>query len=234
MSNKSQGYIRLPRSLTEDPLYRDARHAHQCVFNRLILLAAYSPQEHDIRGNIILIKPGQLCYSLNKIAELTGKYTSKDDVEGALRHFGRRCHFLLHEVLHQKSIITITHKDTYDLIIKSTPPSTPPPLLHHSSTNDNSDKNNRTLNSDIDGVHSSQVKNKPIAKDYRSTDKQHSIASFDPRFFDPDTYLLPNRQPLSRRCANAFKKYKAEELPKLYAAIEILEETLQETKKSNC
>jgi len=132
--SRTPPHIRIPNSVLDDPLYYDARLTHQAIFIRLIRLAAFKPMRHDIRGKIVDIKPGQLCYALQKIAELTGKHTSKDDVEGALRHFGEKCQFLLHEVLHKKSIITFLHPDICALFSISTPPTTPPPFLQDSST----------------------------------------------------------------------------------------------------
>lgn len=140
-------YFRIPDSLFNDPLFYDARHSHQIIFLRMIRLAAFMPKQHDIRGNIITIQPGQLCYSLIKIAELSGKHSSKDDVEGTLKYFEKKCQFLLHEVLHRKSLITITHTDTYNLIVNNFPPTSPPRLLQDSSKTppqiykDNNDNN---------------------------------------------------------------------------------------------
>jgi hypothetical protein len=63
---------------------------------------------------LIDLKPGQLCCSLRQIAEWA--QLTKNDVERGIDRFSK-VKILRQEVIHRKSIITITHKETYDLII---------------------------------------------------------------------------------------------------------------------
>lgn len=92
---------------------------------------------------------------------------------------------------------------------------------------------------DNDSVHKSKCKIKTTKKedspsiDYRFLDSKKSIVSppserkgtgFDPATFNPETYRLPNGNPWSLRFKRAIMKYSQDDLAKLYANIDLLEE----------
>lgn len=108
-------HIRLPDSLLEDPRFFDSSPYFQAVFIRLLRLCAFKPIEHNICGNIINLEPGQLCYTLRNIANICGKHFSKNHVERAISYF-EKVQFLKQEVRHGKTVITITHLDSYNLV----------------------------------------------------------------------------------------------------------------------
>lgn len=130
-------HIRIPDSLLEDPIFFDALPEHQIIFIRMIRLAAFIPQEHNIRGHIIDLNPGQLCYSYRKLADICGKFITKDHIEGAIKYFQRH-DFLLQEVRHKKTIITHTHSDVYALITNTSPTTSPTEVRQQSDINNKS------------------------------------------------------------------------------------------------
>jgi hypothetical protein len=115
MVYKTDTYIRPPRSLMDDCRFRDALLEHQIIFIRFIHLAAYVPFEHNIKGEIVQIRVGQLCYSLRKLAELCGKKCTLGLIRGAIRYF-EKVDFLTQTLTHEKTIISITHRETYGLL----------------------------------------------------------------------------------------------------------------------
>ena len=112
------GYIRLPRSLLTDPRFRDIAPAWQVVFLTMIRLAVWKKTEFNDHGKIITLEPGQLCYPIRRLAIECGKKTSRNQVERAIVYF---CFydFSRQDAGHRTSILTITHKDTYDLLLKT-------------------------------------------------------------------------------------------------------------------
>lgn len=74
------------------------------------------------------------------------------------------------------------------------------------------------------------------ATPYRPLKTKTSIVStptadqpkFNPATFDPKAYILPNREKLTLRCANAFAKYKGEDRIKLCANLEYFEKMCKE------
>lgn len=109
------GYIRIPRSLLNDPLWKKLSLAYQHIFIVLIEHACYQPRKFDDHGEIIELLPGQICISIREFKKLCHDQISKNDIERfflKLKLYG----FLRLEVRHRKSIITITHPDTYELI----------------------------------------------------------------------------------------------------------------------
>lgn len=122
----SHGYLRIPRSLLDDPYYDDASVIHKQILLTIIKLACWRPQEFNDKGNIVKLEIGQVCISVRELAKKSGKGITKNHVQGALKYFenaGKVRHkvrqFLRHEVRHSKSIITITHMETYNLMQNS-------------------------------------------------------------------------------------------------------------------
>lgn len=114
----SQGYIRIPRSLVDDPYYLAASVFHKQVLLTIIKLACWRPYEFNDNGNTINLEPGQLCISMRELTKKCGKGITKNHVEGALKYFEKQREVrqevrqtIRHEVRHKKTIITITDQD---------------------------------------------------------------------------------------------------------------------------
>lgn len=115
MSNN--GYFSLPRSLTRTKMWNDLPLSYQKVFIVLVDHACFNICKFDDHGHIFELKPGQFCASYAEIKELCGKHVNLIDVERAIKKF-ILYDFVRQEVRYRKSIITITHTDTYNLIIR--------------------------------------------------------------------------------------------------------------------
>ena len=114
------GYFIIPRSVTEDPRYKGARLKYQKVLHTIFELVAFSPTTHSIGVEIIPISIGQFCTSLRNLMDLCNEgvkfkddLVDKNTIERA-SHFWARCGFVRQEVIHGKTLITITVSDFYD------------------------------------------------------------------------------------------------------------------------
>lgn len=111
------GYVRLPRSLLKDDLWLDFTLIEQGVFLKILELSWFLDEDFcmDDHGVLIYIKKGQCCYTIRKLTEILGKNYTKKRVEAAIVKL-KKCRFLGQEVRHTKSIFTILHTDTYNMI----------------------------------------------------------------------------------------------------------------------
>ncbi len=113
-----EGYIKIPRSLLRNPLWIDLPPAYKEVFLVILEHVVYgAKQEFDDHGKIITLLPGQICITIRGLQDLCGKYISKNEIERAIKKLFLY-QFVRQEVRHVKTILTITHKDTYDMILK--------------------------------------------------------------------------------------------------------------------
>jgi hypothetical protein len=112
------GYIRIPRSLLNDPRIIGAPSAYLRVFLQILNYAAFEPREYNDHGVILKIEVGQAVFSMRQFAELCGPEISKDQVHRAIKYL-IKFNFVRQEVRHRKTVITITHSDTYELILES-------------------------------------------------------------------------------------------------------------------
>lgn len=109
------GHIRIPRSLLSDPLWLDLKPTTQIIFFQIVSHVCFLPQKFDDHGVMIEILPGQVCTTIREILNWCGKHFTKNDIERSVKKL-ILCGFLRQEVRHVKSIITVCHKDTYELI----------------------------------------------------------------------------------------------------------------------
>ena len=121
------GYIKIPRSLLKDPLWIDLSLESQHVFLVLLDHVCYRPRKFDDHGHLIDIEVGQICISERDLVKLCNKGMTRIKVQRSLVRL-RLCRFLSQEVRHKKSIISITHTDTYSLIKNIFEPTNEPNL----------------------------------------------------------------------------------------------------------
>ena len=134
------GYFRVPRSLTRSRLWEDAHWKYKAIFLVILDHAVFVETPFDDHGTIINLRPGQFCASQDEIAKLCGKGFSKNDIQRGLARFVKY-RFVGHEVIHKKSIITITHPETYDLICQASDAITDSKLNQKRSKNNSERKN---------------------------------------------------------------------------------------------
>lgn len=109
-SDLTPSFVALPRSILEDPLWKDTPPAQKEVFIVILENACYKPQRFDDHGHIIDLSPGQFCASIREIEKLCGKWITKKNVENAMSRF-EKYGFWGQEVRHKKTILTFTHPD---------------------------------------------------------------------------------------------------------------------------
>lgn len=160
------GYFSIPRSLIEDPLWYDLPDSYQRVFITLLSIACYKPRKFDNRGHLIDLFPGDLCITIRELSEKCGKWTSKNDVERALNKFltfGWITKNVRQESRQYKSILSITHKDTYELIIRGCETECETKLRQNldktetQKNKENKDKKENKNNQEIDHLASSMI-----------------------------------------------------------------------------
>lgn len=109
----SEGFIKIPRSLLDDPLWNSLSPVYQHIFIIIFKNACYKPRKFDDHGHILDLKPGQLCISEDDLRKLCHKSISENDIHRCivkLKLYG----FLSQKVNHKKSILTITYTSIYE------------------------------------------------------------------------------------------------------------------------
>ncbi len=99
------GFLKLPRSLLDDPLWIETPPAQKDVFLTILKLTPYHHRLFDDFGHMIELKAGQICISIREIKEKCGKWITKNQVEDALARFSRY-QLWRQERRHVRTIIT--------------------------------------------------------------------------------------------------------------------------------
>jgi len=130
--SKSNGYFIIPRSVTSDPRYKTARLKYQKVLFVLFEHVAFAPTTHAIGHKIINIRVGQLCITSRHLVKLCNEdvkfeedLVDKNIIDRAIAFF-EKCGFVSQEVIHRKSIITITVPAFYDRFKNTSEPRSEP------------------------------------------------------------------------------------------------------------
>lgn len=122
------GYFILPRSVTSDPRYQGARLKYQKVLFIIFENVAFAPTTHAISTEIIPIQIGQLCVSERNLMDLCneGVKYKEDKIDKNIAHravhFWSRCGFVRQEVIHDKTLLTITVPGFYERNKKTSEP----------------------------------------------------------------------------------------------------------------
>jgi hypothetical protein len=114
-----EGFIKLPRSLLTDPIWKGMRDKYRKVFITLLIHTSYKKNSFGIGSNRIKIEPGQFCTSIRNLVDLCNDgvrfkedLVDKNIVERSVSLF-TRVGLVRQEVRHQKSILTITQPELY-------------------------------------------------------------------------------------------------------------------------
>jgi hypothetical protein len=111
----SSGFIKLPRSLLQDPLWKSLPYTYRHIFLTILEHAVWKPTKVNDHGKIIDLKPGQLLTTLRLLVKLCDEPDiNKRLIERALVKFNL-LDFSGHEVGQKKTVITITRKDIVEL-----------------------------------------------------------------------------------------------------------------------
>lgn len=109
----SFGFIQIPRSLFENVTVVAAPTAQRWVLFCLIERACFLKCQQDDHGKVIDLLPGQCLITQRGFAKYIN--VKENDVRRAIERFSK-VKILTLEVKHTKTLITITHSDTYNLI----------------------------------------------------------------------------------------------------------------------
>lgn len=109
----SSGFIQIPRSLLNHPTVLGAPIAQRWVLLMLIEGACFIPTVQDDHGKLISLNVGQIMITRRGFADHIN--VTSNDVYRALERF-ESVQILSQQVIHKKTIVTIIHSDTYNLI----------------------------------------------------------------------------------------------------------------------
>lgn len=119
-SMSDEGFVKLPRSLFNDPNWKGMREKYRRVFLVLLFHTSFTEKSFGIGANLITIGPGQFCTSIRNLVDLCNDGIKfKDDkvdkniVERAVSLF-TKIGLVRQEVRHGKSVLTITQRELYD------------------------------------------------------------------------------------------------------------------------
>lgn len=102
------GYIKLYRSLSEQPWYNDSEAVH--LFVHLLISATYTEREHLYKGKIKVLKPGQMITGRRRLSRETGISESK--IQRLLKLF-ENCHQIEQQTNSANRCISIVCWDKY-------------------------------------------------------------------------------------------------------------------------
>lgn len=139
-SVENSGYFIIPRVVTSDPRYQGARLKYQKVLLALFENAAFSPTTHAIGTEIIQIQIGQFCVSERRLVEICNEgvkfkedLVDKNIVHRAV-HFWSKCQIVRQEVIHDKTLLTITVPEFYERTKKRSEPGSEPKVNQNRTT----------------------------------------------------------------------------------------------------
>lgn len=111
---KEDGFIRLYRSLLNDPIWFNSTPAQAKVLITLLCMVTWTPRQWDILGKPIMLQPGQCFTSLTQVALRAGSGVTPKIVRNALNRF-EKLGFLALERAHRGTLITIVKWRFYQL-----------------------------------------------------------------------------------------------------------------------
>ncbi len=144
------GFFSFPRSISSDPRYKGARLKYQKVLHTILENVAYAKTTHSIGLEVVNIEVGQLCISERWLVNLCNDgvkfkhdMVDKNTVRRAV-HFFCECGFVRHEVIHDKTMLTITAPAFYNKLKKVSEPESEPEVNQKRTTKET----NKTLKED--------------------------------------------------------------------------------------
>lgn len=112
----NDGYIKIPRSLLNDPLWKSLPFTYRHVYLTILQHMVFKETTYDDFGVLVTLKPGELITTIRRLAELCNETDiDKSLIERALAKF-EKIGFSRQTSRHRKTIVTITRKDICDLI----------------------------------------------------------------------------------------------------------------------
>lgn len=144
------GFIKLPRSLLEDPLWKSLPYTYRHVYLTILANVVFKPTIQDDFGVLISLSPGQFLTTERELVRLCDEPDiDKSLVHRALEKF-KKLNFSNQTSNHKKTIITISRADILELIEPNFEPNSNQTRtkLEPQKKNDKNDKNDKN-NKDI-------------------------------------------------------------------------------------
>nr|DAW99723.1 MAG TPA: replisome organizer [Caudoviricetes sp.] len=146
------GYIKLYRSLLEDPIWTNST-AEQCVILiQLLFFVTWKPKKWDVFGRQFTLNPGQGFVSIRDFSKICGHGVSRQKVRTAFKRF-ENLGFLTQEPTQKGTLITIVNWRKYQGLVDDANPSANPtltqgqpnpnPTIKEESKKDKKDKNSK-------------------------------------------------------------------------------------------
>ena len=111
---KEEGFVKIYRSLIDDPIWLNSTPAQKAVLITLMCMVTWKPRKWDVLGKPITLKPGQCFTSLSEIALRAGDGVSREVVRKALARF-ETLGFSTHQRTQRGTLITIVKWRVYQL-----------------------------------------------------------------------------------------------------------------------
>lgn len=141
-----QGWVKLYRSLLDDPVWQLSTPNQKSVLITILLLASHKEKEWEWNGEKYQILPGQFITSTESLAQKSGKGITRQVVRGSLDRF-RKMNFITTKTTKVSTLINVVNWEKYqDELEKTTNPSTNrQPRDNQPSTTIKNDKNNKNI-----------------------------------------------------------------------------------------
>ncbi|RIN39998.1 DnaD domain protein [Staphylococcus simulans] len=174
------GYLKLWRGIVEKPIWKQSTPEHKAILIQILIMADFSGNEWEYKGEQYTTKPGQFVTSLKSIAEECGKGISVQNVRSALARF-ERLGFITNESTKVNRLITIVNWGVYQSNEEKTNKDT------NIVTNSEVTKNQQRGNKEVTTKEEVKKKrNKEVKKEYKK-----KINAFD--FFQENGFGVLNQ-----------------------------------------
>ncbi|WP_105978181.1 DnaD domain-containing protein [Staphylococcus simulans] len=174
------GYLKLWRGIVEKPIWKQSTPEHKAILIQILIMADFSGNEWEYKGEQYTTKPGQFVTSLKSIAEECGKGISVQNVRSALARF-ERLGFITNELTKVNRLITIVNWGVYQSNEEKTNKDT------NIVTNSEVTKNQQRGNKEVTTKEEVKKKrNKEVKKEYKK-----KINAFD--FFQENGFGVLNQ-----------------------------------------
>ncbi|PTJ91662.1 DnaD domain-containing protein [Staphylococcus simulans] len=174
------GYLKLWRGIVEKPIWKQSTPEHKAILIQILIMADFSGNEWEYKGEKYTTKPGQFVTSLKSIAEECGKGISVQNVRSALARF-ERLGFITNESTKVNRLITIVNWGVYQSNEEKTNKDT------NIVTNSEVTKNQQRGNKEVTTKEEVKKKrNKEVKKEYKK-----KINAFD--FFQENGFGVLNQ-----------------------------------------
>lgn len=165
------GYLKLWRGIVDKPIWKQSTPEHKVILIQILVMADFTGNEWEYKGEKFKTKPGQFITSLQKIAEECGKGVSVQNVRSALARF-ERLGFITNESTKINRLITIVNWGLYQSSDEEGNKDTNIVTNNQLTKNQQNTNKEVTTKEEVKKVRSKEEKNK-------SKKKEKKLSAFD-------------------------------------------------------